>query len=140
MIENVKITPLKVFSDDRGKIMHMMKNIDPTFTKFGEIYFSEILPGKIKAWSRKKKSIRNYAVIEGNIKLVLYDGREIQEINIGENNYCLVTIPPLVWSGFKAIGGKKAIVADLTDSPYDIKESETVSPYTLTNYWKENKE
>ncbi len=139
MIKGVKITPLKVFSNDNGKIMHMMKNTDQSFTKFGEIYFSEIFPGKLKAWSRKKKSTRNYAVIEGSIKLVLYDGEEIQEITIGEDNYCLVTIPPGVWSGFKSINKKKAIVADLTDFPFDENDEEKVDPYSLTNYWKEDK-
>jgi dTDP-4-dehydrorhamnose 3,5-epimerase len=139
MIEDVKIIPLKVFSDDRGKVMHMMKNTDPYFTKFGEIYFSEILPGKIKAWSRKKKSIRNYTVVEGIIKLVLYDGKEIREIIMGKDNHCLVIIPPGIWSGFKAIGKKKAIIADLTDSPYNSEESEKADPYALTDYWKEDK-
>ena len=139
MIEGVKIIPLKVFLDNRGKVMHMMKSTDSSFTKFGEIYFSEVLPGKIKAWSRKKKSTRNYAVIEGSIKLVLYNKKEIQEIIMGEDNYCLVIIPPGVWSGFKAIGKKKAIVADLTDFPYNEEESEKADPYILTDYWKENK-
>ena len=40
MIEGVKIIPKKQIIDERGKIMHMMRNDDPNFTKFGEIYFS----------------------------------------------------------------------------------------------------
>ena len=38
MIEGVKITPLKQFFDERGKVMHMMRNNSPEFKKFGEIY------------------------------------------------------------------------------------------------------
>ena len=30
--------------------MHMIKSSDPEFKKFGEIYFSCINPGVIKAW------------------------------------------------------------------------------------------
>ena len=42
MIEGVKISELKVISDKRGKIMHMMRTDSPVFKKFGEIYFSTI--------------------------------------------------------------------------------------------------
>ena len=48
MIEGVRITPLKTFSDERGSVKKMMSCVDPIFKKFGEVYFSVILPGKIK--------------------------------------------------------------------------------------------
>ena len=137
MIKDVKITPLKTFSDERGSVKHMMKCTDPAFKKFGEIYFSVVLPGKIKAWRKNKKTTVNYAVIEGNIKLVVYDGKESRVIYIGEDNYCLVTIPPGLWRGFKAIGGKKAIVADLVDMPYDPSDTEKADPYSLLDCWED---
>ena len=136
MIEGVKIIPLKTFSDERGKVMHMVKNTDSFFDKFGEVYFSTVLPGKIKAWNRRNMATRNYVVVEGNIKLVLYDGKEIQEINMGEDNYCLVQIPPRVWSGFGAIGERTAIVADLTDLPYSPEDSEKADAFSLIDYWR----
>ena len=39
LIEGVKITPLKIISDDRGSVMHMMRSDSPIFENFGEIYF-----------------------------------------------------------------------------------------------------
>ena len=39
MIKDIVITPLKIISDERGKVMHMMRNDDKMFKKFGEIYF-----------------------------------------------------------------------------------------------------
>lgn len=135
MIKGVKITPLKVFSDDRGSVKHMIKSTDSIFTQFGEIYFSEVLPGKVKAWGRRKTAIRHYAVIEGTIRLVLYDGNEKQELIVGEDNYCLVSIPPGVWSGFKALKNKKAIVADLTDLPYDPEDVEKKDSNELLDCW-----
>ena len=54
-IEGVKITPLKIISDDRGSVMHMMRNDSDVFDKFGEIYFSTIFKGKIKAWHLHKR-------------------------------------------------------------------------------------
>ena len=138
MIKGVKITPLKTFSDERGSVKHMIKSSDEIFKKFGEVYFSEVLPGKVKAWSKRKKATRHYAVIEGNIKLVIYDGKDSQEIFIGNKNYSLVTIPPGVWSGFMPIGGKKAIVCDFVDMSYDDKDAEKADPDSFVDCWKED--
>ena len=45
-IEGVQISPLKIISDERGSVMHMLRSDSQVFKKFGEIYFSTIL--KIK--------------------------------------------------------------------------------------------
>ena len=74
-IEGVKITPLKIISDDRGSVMHMMRNDSKVFDKFGEIYFSTIFKGKIKAWHLHKEATLNYACVYGEVKLVLFDER-----------------------------------------------------------------
>src|SRR5438552_11159777 len=101
MIEGVEIVLLKKIPDERGNIMRMLRCDDKHFEKFGEIYFSTIYPGVIKGWHLHKEMTLNYAVIVGNIKLVLYDNRptsstqyDIQELFIGEDNYMLVKIPP----------------------------------------------
>ena len=75
MIEGIKITPLKQIEDERGKVMHMLRNDSKHFTKFGEIYFSTVHPNKVKGWHLHSKMTLNYAVVLGEIKLVLYDTR-----------------------------------------------------------------
>lgn len=137
MIKGVKITPLEVFCDERGSVKHMLKCTDKVFKKFGEVYFSEVLPGKVKAWHKSNKATRNYVVIEGNIKLVIYDGKKSQEIRIGDKNYCLVTIPTGVWSGFMPLGGKKAIVCDLMDTPFNPKDMVKADSNSFMECWKE---
>ncbi|HOW28618.1 MAG TPA: dTDP-4-dehydrorhamnose 3,5-epimerase family protein [Elusimicrobiota bacterium] len=119
MIEGVRVIPLRKIPDERGKIVHMLKCTDPHFEKFGEIYFSFGYPGAIKGWHDHTKQTQNYAVIHGMIKLVLYDGRkgsstfkELMELFIGEDNHQLVTIPPGVINGYKAVGTETAIVAN----------------------------
>ncbi|MDD4126420.1 MAG: dTDP-4-dehydrorhamnose 3,5-epimerase family protein [Methanomicrobium sp.] len=136
MIDGVKIIPLPTFMDERGAVRHMMKSTDSHFNGFGEIYFSEIFPGAIKGWHVHKIMELNYAVVFGNIKLVLYDARkesptfgELQEIYMGEKNYVLVKVPPHVVNGFKAIGNEKAIVANCATIPHDPLEIERISPF-----------
>lgn len=129
MIKGIAITPLKKIPDERGTIIHMLRNDSPLFHTFGEIYFSTVYPGVVKGWHLHEKMTLNYAVIQGMIRLVLYDDRkdspsrgQLQEIFTGEDNYSLITIPPGIWNGFKGIGVKTAIVANCSDIPHDPKE------------------
>jgi dTDP-4-dehydrorhamnose 3,5-epimerase len=129
MIEGVKIIKKKQIFDERGKIMHMMRNDDPNFTKFGEIYFSYTHPNTVKAWHMHKKMTVNYVCILGKIKLVLFDDRkesstngQIQEIFLTTENYNLVSVPPFVWNGFKSIENQSSIIANCSDIPHDPKE------------------
>jgi dTDP-4-dehydrorhamnose 3,5-epimerase len=136
MIDGVIITPLKQICDERGKVMHMLRNDANVFKSFGEIYFSCVYPGAIKGWHIHKKMILNYAVPYGCIKFVLYDERkesktrgEVVELFLGPDNYCLVTVPPMVWSGFKGAGKEMAIVANCASLPYDSLEIERKDPF-----------
>ncbi len=137
MIEGVAIRPLRQIPDERGKIMHMLRADAPHFERFGEIYFSCIYPGAIKAWHIHKAMTLNYAVIVGRIKLALYDDREgsptrgaLMELFVGDGNYALVTVPPLVWNGFKGVGTEMAIVANCATLPHDPAEIERMDPFT----------
>lgn len=136
MIEGVFVTPLRQIVDERGKVMHMLRTDSSNFKEFGEIYFSTVHPGAIKGWHKHKRMVLNYAVPHGTIKFVLYDDRpdsatygEVQEIFLGIDNYCLVTVPPLVWNGFKGVGTETAIVANCASIPHDPDEIERKLPF-----------
>jgi len=136
MIEGVRITPLRQIPDERGKIMHMLRESDPHFERFGEIYFSCVEPGAIKGWHIHKEMILNYAVPFGKIKFVLYDDRpdsptrgELMELFLGPDNYCLVTVPPMVWNGFKGIGTTMSIVANCSSIGHRADEIMRMDPF-----------
>jgi dTDP-4-dehydrorhamnose 3,5-epimerase len=145
MIEGIKVTPLRQILDERGKVMHMLKVGDPAFEQFGEIYFSCVYPGAIKGWHIHKEMTLNYAVPHGQIKFVLYDDRassptygEVQELFLGPDNYCLVTVPPLVWNGFKGIGDEMAIVANCATIPHTPGEIDRRDPFdpSIPYHWE----
>jgi dTDP-4-dehydrorhamnose 3,5-epimerase len=52
------------------------------------------------------------------------------ELFIGEENPCLVKIPPKIWNGFKGIGNKPAIVANCATLPHDPNEIKRMDPVT----------
>jgi len=136
VIDGVIVTPLRQIVDERGKVMHMLRCDAAHFSSFGEVYFSSVHPGAIKGWHIHHKMVLNYAVPLGQIKFVLYDERpqsptvgEVQELFMGPDNYCLVTVPPLVWNGFKGIGTETAVVANCASIPHDPTEIERKDPF-----------
>ena len=144
MIEGVVIQKLKQIIDERGKVMHMLRVDSPLFVGFGEIYFSVINSGAIKAWKKHLKMTQHIAVLMGNIRLVIYDDRQdstsyggLDVINIGEENYSLVRIPKLVWYGFMGSSPIPAIIANCTDLPHNPAEVERLDPFDerVPHHW-----
>ena len=116
--------------------MHMLREDSPVFSRFGEIYFSCTFPGVVKAWHLHTSMTLNYAVIHGQIKCVLYDDRpgsstygQVDEYFISPENYYLLTVPPLVWNGWKGIGTTEAIVANCATLPHEANEIIRKSPF-----------
>jgi len=135
MIRDVAVRPLRQIVDERGKVMHMLRRDDPWFKDFGEIYFSVVNPGAVKAWHLHKTMTLNYAVVVGRVKLVLHDLRpdsptrgRTQEILSGGEDYALVTIPPGIWNGFKGLGSAAAVVANCATVPHDPQEIVRLDP------------
>ena len=131
MIHDVLVTPLKQIPDERGKVMHMLKRTDAAFREFGEIYFSIVNPGAIKAWKKHLRMTLNLAVIQGAARLVIYDDRpsskthgKFQEIVLGPDNYNLVTVPPGLWTGFVGVSESPAMLANCASLPHDPHEVE----------------
>ncbi len=136
MIHDIKITPLKIISDERGKVMHMLRADSKVFKEFGEIYFSTINNKAIKGWHLHKESCLNYACVKGEVKLVLFDDRndspsknKYQEIILSPKNYCLVTIPPNIWNGFKGLDKEESIIANCLTIPHNEKEMIRKDPF-----------
>ena len=135
-IDGVRITPLRRIPDERGAVLHMLREDSDGFERFGEIYFSIVYPGVVKGWHLHTEMTLNYAVPVGMIKLVCYDDREgsatrgnVLEVHVGELDYCLVTIPPLVWNGFKGEGATTALVANCATIPHRAGEIERLDPF-----------
>jgi dTDP-4-dehydrorhamnose 3,5-epimerase len=134
-IAGVQVIPLRPIADHRGAVYPMMKETDPHFLRFGEIYFSTVYPGVVKAWKSHRRITVNFACISGRIKLVLYDGRDssatrgaVMETLLGPDLYSLVVIPPGVWNGFQGLSPPLSIVANCATGPNDPAEFERQDP------------
>ncbi len=129
-IDGVSFQDLKIIAQADGAVLHMLRVDAPFFTQFGEVYFSEINAYSIKAWKMHTKQSQRIVVPYGQIKVVLFDGREqsltkgiVQEVILGREQYKLLCIPPNIWYGFANLGANMALICNCTDLPHDPTES-----------------
>ena len=126
LIDGVRTKPLKVVSDERGRLMEMLRADDELFVKFGQVYLTAAYPGVVKAWHYHQKQTDHFVCVSGMMKVVLYDDREgsptrgsINEFFIGDHNPLLIQIPPLVFHGFKCISEHEALVVNIPTEVFD---------------------
>jgi dTDP-4-dehydrorhamnose 3,5-epimerase len=128
VIKDVLITKLDVIDTPGGNVMHAMKESNVGYSGFGEAYFSQVDRGTIKAWKRHKKMTLNLVVPVGEIRFVLFDDREVsntqfQEVIISRDNYCRLTVPPMIWMGFQGLSGAGSMllnIANIEHNPHEV--------------------
>ena len=102
------------------------RQVAPFLKKFSAIsiglYFSIIKPGAIKAWKRHREMTLNLIVPLGAIRFVIYDDRKssasngvFQEVILSRKNYCRLTIPPMLWTGFQCVDENKSFLLNIED-------------------------
>ena len=129
MIKDVKVKKLKIIPDERGRLMEILRSDDKIFKKFGQVYMTTTYPGVVKAWHYHKLQDDNFSCVHGRIRLALYDARissptykEVNEFILSTDDPLLVTIPKMVYHGFKGISDCEAIVINIPTMPYNYKK------------------
>jgi len=136
MIEGVKVTPLRIIPGVSGDVLHALKKTETSFCGFGEAYFSTINKNAIKAWKRHREMTLNLIVPCGEIRFVLYDERttsstyrEIFEVTLSLHNYQRLSVPPMIWMGFKGLGNSLNMLLNISDIPHDPNEIDRIDAY-----------
>ena len=122
---DILVTPLRRIPTIGGDVMHALKNSDNGFNGFGEVYFSWVEQGEIKAWKYHQHMTLNLVVPLGEISFVFH--RKDQENcfrteNIGEEKYVRLTVPPGIWFGFQGRGSGQSLLMNLADMAHDPDE------------------
>ena len=131
-IHDVLLTKLRQIVDERGSVLHHLRNDDADFGAFGEAYFSEIVPGAIKAWKRHRAQTQNLAVPVGRVRFVIHDDRSSSPTNgatdiveLGRpDNYRRLTIPYGLWYGFQCLSEVPALIANVAYVPHQPDDAE----------------
>ena len=115
MIDGVLVKKIRVYNDDRGSLMEVLKEGEPLYQDIKQTTFTEAYPGVIKAFHWHKIQYDLWFFTSGSAQVVLYDLREDSptrgETNVfymGEKNPILLSIPPGVAHGYRVLGTKPA--------------------------------
>jgi dTDP-4-dehydrorhamnose 3,5-epimerase len=126
MIDGVTVHPLKAFADERGYLMEILRETDPFFSHFAQVYVSKNYPGVIRAWHYHRRQTDIWAVVHGMIKVAMYDLREgspthgsLQELYMGDDNRVALVIPAGIAHGYKTAGTTPSLLLNFTDHLYN---------------------
>ena len=110
-IHGVQQKQLKVFADDRGCFMELLREDDPFYTRFGQSNFSITYPGVVKAWHWHRRQDDLWFVVSGTAQVGLHDLREDSPTRgqtdvhyLGEHKRVLLYIPRGVAHGYRVLG------------------------------------
>lgn len=131
MISGVQLKELVRHPDERGFFEEVIRVSDDFFSEgFGQLSHSSMITGVVKAWHVHKTQVDWWYVVQGKIKVALYDTRadsptykELNEFMLGEpgKSSMVIKIPPGVAHGLKVLEGPADLVY-VTSSIYNKEE------------------
>ena len=100
--------PIVPHVDDRGwSLMNQLQNV---LSERGQINYSLIWPGVVKAWHRHQHQSDFWLVLHGHVKVgVQRDGDDKRWMMVtGEKRPGILVIPPTLWHGMATVGSQPA--------------------------------
>jgi dTDP-4-dehydrorhamnose 3,5-epimerase len=139
LLNNIIITPLKRINTEGGDVFKVLMKNEPSFSEFGEAYFSQVHSGAIKAWKFHEKMTLNLIVPVGKVRFVFYEDIKgkgyIREEEIGDHNYARLTVPPGIWFGFKGIDTQTSLILNIANILHDPNEAKRCSINDIKYNW-----
>lgn len=125
MIKGVVIKKIDKYEDERGWLMEIFRQDEMNFPPLMS-YVSSTKPGVVRGPHEHVYQSDAFVFIgPGSFSLHLWDRREDSEtkgenlvLEVGENNPCLVIVPPGVVHGYKCISEVAAMSINLPDKLY----------------------
>jgi len=124
-LDDILVTPLKRIPTVGGDVLHALKKTDAGFDGFGEIYFSWVEQGAIKAWKFHKRMTLNLVVPVGEVSFVFHltnKKSSFRTENITEERYVRLTVPPGIWFGFQGLTSGYSLLMNVIDLEHDPDE------------------
>ncbi|HXT78246.1 MAG TPA: hypothetical protein VN702_01675 [Acetobacteraceae bacterium] len=127
LTHGVTIRRLVTHTDDRGTVTELF---DPRWGFHPDplvfCYTFGIRPGVAKGWNLHRRHEDRYALLHGEMELVLFDPRpdsptcnEVCRIVLSERDRCIVNVPTNVWHADRNIGDRDVVVVNFPTIQYD---------------------
>ena len=127
LLEGMRSHRSRVHTDERGSLTELFDprwdwHPDPIITAY---YITE-RPGQAKGWALHKEHEDRYAIISGELEVVLYDVRpdsatyrQVCRFAMTDRDPMVVSIPVLVWHATRTLGTRDAVLVNFPTRPYD---------------------
>jgi dTDP-4-dehydrorhamnose 3,5-epimerase len=148
-IEGVKFRPTRPVPHEDGHVTEVARaDWDMVGGPVVQVHTTTTFPGRVRAWGLHQTSSDRLFVIDGLVKIVVYDGRKnsptfgsINEFSVSAKNPALLFIPSCLYHGWKNIGTVDATIInmptvlynhqapDALDLPWDSEAARRIVPY-----------
>jgi dTDP-4-dehydrorhamnose 3,5-epimerase len=98
-----------------------------------QVHVTTTLPGRHRAWGLHQRSTDRLFVVQGLVKIAVFDGRldspsygGLNEFIVSEKNPGLLVIPPNLYHGWKNIGTSEAIIINMPTSMYNYENPDAL--------------
>ena len=141
MIPGLFLSKEKIISLDNGNVLHAIKKSSSGYNGFGEAYFSLIKYQNIKGWKKHLKMTVNLVVPIGKVKFVVLNHdkdngqRKFYEFTLSREEYNRLTIPPMVWYGFKGLSDPESLILNVANIEHTPIESESIDLSSIEYDW-----
>ena len=137
-LADILVTPLARIPTAGGDVLHVMKESDVGYARFGEAYFSWISAGAVKAWKRHTQMTMNLVVPVGQVRFVFHlnASDEFRVEEIGSHRYSRLTVPPGIWFGFQGLDAPQSLLLNIANIAHDPNEAERKSIAEIDFVWK----
>ncbi len=125
-IEGVRVREVKNVPKNNGVLTEIFRRdwgLDGGLVE--QVFQATLVPGGLSAWHAHELTTDRLFVTHGQIKIVLFDGREnsptrgrVNEFRFGSQRPALVVVPPGVWHGVQNIGDGLGSLLNLVDRAY----------------------
>jgi dTDP-4-dehydrorhamnose 3,5-epimerase len=123
----VHVRRLTTHADARGSVVELLDprwNFHPDPIVFA--YAFTIRPGVVKGWNLHKEHDDRYAILQGELEVVMFDPRpespncgKILRVMLSERDRSIVSVPRNVWHADHNVGSVDAVVVNFPTMAYD---------------------
>lgn len=118
-IDGVVVVPLVAHADDRGYLIEILREVDPHFTRFGQVYLvGNMTRGTIRAFHKHNVLWDWFFISHGSAKFALRDDRpdsptyeQMDSVVVTSRNPGLVVVPPGVYHGWMSLEDDTQLVS-----------------------------
>ena len=77
----------------------------------------------------------NLIIPVGRVQFNFYDNNKklLKNTVVGEDNYCRITVPPMIWFGFKGLSSQTSYILNISNESHDPLEVER-EPLSFLNF------